>query len=83
MRQHIEYQFFGTRLSERYHQTDVPMSTARELIGANTLAGFTPVVHSTTAKGDQLLTRDGRPLTVAAVHGSTNVWGALAIVHEG
>ncbi|MFF4542193.1 hypothetical protein [Streptomyces aureus] len=41
---------------------------AHRTIGANLLAGSEPIVHTKDARGEQLRTRDGRPLTVVALY---------------
>jgi hypothetical protein len=59
----------GSRLS---------LEEAPRLIGANTLAGFEPVVYSQTLAGEQLRTREGHLPTVVALQGSV-VRGVIEI----
>ncbi|AJC62039.1 hypothetical protein [Streptomyces sp. 769] len=66
----INHQFFGPDRSTRYKVAGLSSEEAYRLIGANTMAGFEPVVHTRNAKGDQLRTRDGNLLTVVALHGT-------------
>ncbi|MDI3390480.1 hypothetical protein QIS99_30440 [Streptomyces sp. B-S-A8] len=61
----------------RYEVSDMDAATANQLIGVNTIAGFTPIVHRHTAAGEPLRTRDGDFLTVVALHG-TSVVGVVA-----
>ncbi|MGW3378136.1 hypothetical protein [Streptomyces hydrogenans] len=53
---------------------------AHRLIGANTVAGFTPQVFSRGADGQLLTTPDGALLTVVTLSGSVGVASALAFV---
>ncbi|NUK11169.1 hypothetical protein HRW18_24960 [Streptomyces lunaelactis] len=66
----INHQFFGPTPASRYEVRGLSSEEAYRLIGANTLAGFEPVVHTRTGKGDQLRTPDGNLLTVVALHGT-------------
>ncbi|MGK5628432.1 hypothetical protein [Streptomyces sp. URMC 123] len=50
---------------------------AYHLIGVNTVHGLDPVVHTQTAQGERLRTRDGNVLTVVALQG-TEVKSVLA-----
>ncbi|MFI9080963.1 hypothetical protein ACIGW8_31595 [Streptomyces sioyaensis] len=72
----ITHQFFGPNRATRYQTPGLSLDEAHRLIGANTVAGFAPVVHTRTAQGDQLRTRDGHLLTVVALHG-TRVMSAI------
>jgi hypothetical protein len=75
----ISHQFFGATPATRYNVAGLSSEEAYRLIGANTMAGFEPVVHNRTAKGEQMRTRDGNLLTVVALHG-TKVMSALEFV---
>ncbi|NUH42888.1 hypothetical protein HUF15_40430 [Streptomyces samsunensis] len=66
----ITHQFFGPDQATRYQIPGLSTDEAHRLIGANLVAGFDPVVHTRTARGDQLRTPDGRLLTVVALYGS-------------
>ncbi|MCX4657361.1 hypothetical protein [Streptomyces microflavus] len=66
----IHHQFFGPVPEARYTSTDLSEDQAYRLIGANTVAGFEPIVHTLTATGDRMRTPDGQPLTVVALHGT-------------
>ncbi|MFE9007449.1 hypothetical protein ACFYOY_35920 [Streptomyces sp. NPDC007875] len=66
----ITHQFFGPDQATRYQTPGLNVDQAYRLIGANTVAGFEPVVHNRTAAGDQLRTRDGHLLTIVALHGT-------------
>ncbi|GAA2330251.1 hypothetical protein ABZ851_32915 [Streptomyces sp. NPDC047049] len=73
----ITHQFIGPSPAARYAVDGLTSEEVYRLIGANTVAGFEPVVHTHTARGDQLRTRDGNRLTVVALHG-TSVMSAIA-----
>jgi hypothetical protein len=75
----ISHQFFGATPATRYTVAGLSSEEAYRLIGANTMAGFEPVVHTRTAAGEQLRTRDGNLLTVVALHG-TKVMSAIDFV---
>ncbi|WP_031522640.1 hypothetical protein [Streptomyces sp. NRRL F-5123] len=47
---------------------------AHRTLGANTFIGFTPVVYTTNARGERLVNRDGRPMSIATLHGSGGVF---------
>ncbi|WP_331762268.1 hypothetical protein OG524_36510 (plasmid) [Streptomyces sp. NBC_01520] len=66
----INHQFFGATPETRYNVAGLSSEEAYRLIGVNTMAGFEPVVHNRTAKGEPLRTRDGNRLTVVALHGT-------------
>ncbi|MFL4910896.1 hypothetical protein ACJ6WF_49365 [Streptomyces sp. MMS24-I2-30] len=66
----ITHHFLGSTRATRYQVRGLTSEEAYRLIGVNTLAGFEPVVHTRTAKGDQLRSRDGNLLTIVALHGS-------------
>jgi hypothetical protein len=61
-------------------RTTVSEDEAHRAIGANLVAGFETHVHTKNARGEQLRTRDGRPLTVVALHGA-RVVSAMEFVH--
>lgn len=73
----INHQFLGPSTATRYNVAGLSPEEAYRLIGANTMAGFEPVVHTRNARGEQLRTRDGNRLTVVALTGSA-VRGILA-----
>ncbi|WP_434600204.1 hypothetical protein [Streptomyces sp. A5-4] len=73
----INHQFLGPNPASRYTVDGLSSEEAYRLIGINTMRGFEPVVHTQTAKGRRLTTRDGNLLTVVALHG-TQVMSALA-----
>ncbi|MDQ0605529.1 hypothetical protein QF037_009962 [Streptomyces canus] len=75
----ISHQYFGPTLGAGYLTTGLSHDEAHRLIGANVLAGFAPVAYTRTPAGDQLRTRDGRPLTVVSLYGSS-LMGVLEIV---
>ncbi len=70
----ITHQFLGP---VRYEMQGLSLDEAHRMIGANAMAGFTPVVHTRTPDGELLRTRDGHILTVVALHGSS-VAGVVA-----
>ncbi|MFF7199163.1 hypothetical protein ACIOC1_34140 [Streptomyces sp. NPDC088197] len=53
-----------------------PISEADALrtLGANTFTGFTPVVYTEDARGERLTDREGRPMSIATLHGSVGVF---------
>ncbi|WP_331751424.1 hypothetical protein OID55_41930 (plasmid) [Streptomyces sp. NBC_00715] len=63
-------------------RTEMSVDQAHRMIGANLLAGFDTHVHTKDAKGEQLRTREGIPLTVVALHGA-RVISAMEFVHVG
>lgn len=66
----INHRYFGWTPNTNYVTAGLSLEEAHRLIGANTLAGFEPVVYTHTPTGEQLRTHDGHPLTVVALHGS-------------
>lgn len=66
----ISHEFVGATPATRYNVVGLSSDEAHRMIGANMMAGFEPVVHTRTAKGEQLRTRDGSILTVVALHGT-------------
>ncbi|MFE6743882.1 hypothetical protein [Streptomyces tubercidicus] len=73
----ITHQFIGPTPATRYTVDGLSSEEAYRLIGANTVAGFEPVVHTQTPQGDRLTTPDGNLLTVIALHG-TQVMSTIA-----
>ncbi|MEV7003323.1 hypothetical protein AB0N62_37440 [Streptomyces sp. NPDC093982] len=67
----ISHTYFGPTLATSYVTPGLSQEVAYRLIGINTLAGFEPVVYTRTPAGDQLRTRDGNPVTVVALTGSS------------
>ncbi|MEU0034656.1 hypothetical protein [Streptomyces sp. NPDC006333] len=65
----ITYQTFGPTFPP-IRTSGLSEGEAHRFVGANTLAGFTPVVHTKDVRGEQLRTRDGNVLTVVAIHGN-------------
>lgn len=72
----INHRFIGPNPATHYVTAGLSTDEAHRLIGANTLAGFEPVVHTRTARGEQLRSRDGNLLTVVALTG-TGVMSAI------
>ncbi|MCX5055097.1 hypothetical protein [Streptomyces sp. NBC_00474] len=67
----ISHRYFGPTPNANYLTSGLSQDEAHRLIGANTLAGFEPVLYTRTPVGDHLRTRDGNLLTVVALHGSS------------
>ncbi|MFF0191051.1 hypothetical protein [Streptomyces sp. NPDC005244] len=81
MRFETTYQtFVGPVLPAK--RTTISEDEAHRMIGANLLAGFVTHVHTKDARGEQLRTRDGRPLTVVALHGARLI-SAMEFIHVG
>ncbi|MFD4392584.1 hypothetical protein [Streptomyces sp. NPDC058495] len=73
----VTHIFFG--LGSPVYEHVVSEAEAHRLIGANTVAGFTPVVITEGADSAPLTTPDGSLLKVVALHGTTvGVYAALA-----
>ncbi|MEU3341828.1 hypothetical protein [Streptomyces sp. NPDC006668] len=66
----ISHRYFGWTPDTSYETVGLSLEEGQRLIGANTLAGFEPVVYTQTPAGEQLRTRDGQLLTVVALHSS-------------
>ncbi|WP_037905018.1 hypothetical protein [Actinacidiphila yeochonensis] len=48
--------------------------SAHQTLGANTFTGFTPVIYTEDARGERLTNREGRPMSIATLHGSAGVF---------
>lgn len=78
----ISHRYFGPTPETNYLTSGLSHDEAHRLIGANMLAGFEPVAYIRRPDGEQLRTRDGQPLTVVSLHGSSQrVRGVIEFVH--
>lgn len=78
----ISHRYFGPTPATNYLTSGLSHDEANRLVGANVLAGFEPVAYTRTLAGEQLRTRDGQPLTVVSLCGSSRrVRGVIEFVH--